>query len=687
MGVFCAVVLVCTAWAQGPQRIPRQQRPQRAAVQALVHEPGGRAVPAVVVELRRVDVSERHSATTNADGIVRFPDLKPGRYVLAVSLAKVPLYQSVEFDLRAGEVAPLAITLERALPQPPPEPWRGVGERPSLPESEAGPYRELPRAETLPQPTPEPPLPPAGSVFVNRSDRWNIPEPETRRYPKPGEFPYRKGRWWNPFDRNRWKGDYPVIGQRTFFSFTGISETVVDGRRLPVANPASGASPGTPEFFGRGGQFFLTQNFRFTFDLFHGDTAYRPVDWRIRVTPAANVNYLHAQETGIVNIDVRKGTNRTDGFAALQEAFVEYKVADLGPNYDFLSVRAGIQQFTSDFRGFLFVEEQPGIRIFGNLRSNRLEYNLAYFYFLEKDTNSLLNELNRRDQQVWIANLYVQDFVWKGYTTQFSFHYNKDDGRLQYDDNGFIVRPAPIGTVGSRNVRAYYLGWTGNGHIGRINVSHAFYQALGHETLNLLAGQPVDINAQLAALELSYDKDWARFKVSGLFASGDGDPRDGTARGFDTIVDQPAFAGGVFSLWNRQSIRVTGTGVQLVGPDSFLPNLRSNKFQGKANFVNPGLMLLNLGTEAEVTPKLRAQLNVNFMRFHRTAPLELLLFQQPIRAGIGVDYSLGLQYRPLLSENIVITGGVSALSPFQGFRDIYSDTHLVSLFSNLRFKF
>ena len=56
------------------------------------------------------------------------------------------------------------------------------------------------------------------------------------------------------------------------------------------------------------------------------------------------------RERGLVNIDTRKGTNRFDTHIGLQEAFVEAKLRDLSPNYDFVSVRAGIQQFTSDFR-------------------------------------------------------------------------------------------------------------------------------------------------------------------------------------------------------------------------------------------------------------------------------------------------------------------------------------------------
>jgi len=384
---------------------------------------------------------------------------------------------------------------------------------------------------------------------------------------------------------------------------------------------------------------------------------------------------------------VRRGTNRLDAHVGLQGAFIEAKLKDLSRNFDFLSLRAGIQPFSSDFRGFLFVDEQPGLRVFGNLFKNRWEYNLAYFYLLEKDTNSVLNTFHPRRQQVAVANLYVQDFLVRGYTTQFSVHLNKDEATMHFDENDFLVRPAPVGAVQPHQVQAGYLGWAGNGHIGWLNISHAFYQALGKDTLNPIAGRALTINAQMAAVELSVDKNWLRFKGSFLYASGDDDPRDGRARGFDSIVDAPVFAGGPFSLWRSQGIRLTGTGVAVVGPNSLFPNLRPNKEEGQANFVNPGLFLYNAGVDIELTTKLRTLINVNVLRFDRTESLELLLFQRPIRHTIGVDYSIGFQYRPPLSENMVLTFGGAALTPGQGFADIYTRKTLFSVFSNMRLQF
>jgi Carboxypeptidase regulatory-like domain len=683
------------------QRLPRQAPSKVAALEGVVHDPSGRAVPGAKVTLRNLATGKAVEATTTGDGVFRLPDLQPGRYALEIEKQGYKTLSRSDLQVAAGEIVEADLTLE---PSAPPAPL-GLPRQPELgplppaqpPPPPPGPYEKLPQASQAPSPAAPAALPPAQDVFFPEPDRWQIPIPAWQRYPqKKGENTYARSHRWDPFNRNKLKGDYPIFGQQNFFSFTGTSDTFFDARRLPSPSDVSAARPGSSDFFGKGEQAFLEQNFRLTFDLFHGDTSFRPVDWRLRFTPVFNVNFLATRELGLVNIDVRRGKQRTDDHIGLQEGFFEYKLHDLSPYYDFVSVRAGIQEFTSDFRGFLFSDSEPGLRFFGNLDDNRWQYNAAYFYMLEKDTNSGLNTIGRRHQQVLAANVYRQDFVKPGYTAEFSIHYSKDDGSVRFDRNGFLVRPAPIGAVIScaggthictHTVEAAYLGWTGDGHFGRLNITHAFYQALGQDTFNPIAGRRVTINAQMAAVELSMDKDWARFKVSAFYASGSGDPRSGHARGFDAIEDFPDFAGGIFSLWNREGIRLTGTGVLLTPPNSLLPSLRSSKDQGQANFVNPGLFLVHSGANFDLTPKLSAFVNASFLRFMRTEPLELVLFQSPIHHTIGVDYNIGASYRPPLTENIVLTGGAAALTPGQGFRDIYTGKTLFSMFLDLRMRF
>jgi hypothetical protein len=118
-----------------------------------------------------------------------------------------------------------------------------------------------------------------------------------------------------------------------------------------------------------------------------------------------------------------------------------------------------------------------------------------------------------------------------------------------------------------------------------------------------------------------------------------------------------------------------------------LPSLRTNKDEGQANFVNPGVLLVNGGLDVELTPKLRGFANVSYLRFVKTEALRALLFQEPIRSSIGIDYGLGVQYRPPLSDNIVIVGGIAAMKLGQGLQDIYTRGHLFSSFVNTRLVF
>ena len=523
---------------------------------------------------------------------------------------------------------------------------------PVAPDTQSSPYRDIvrPGGEQTPDGLPAGTLPGDEKDFVPEPDRWKYRFPEDARY--------RKGHWYDPFNRNKLKGDVPIFGNRTFLNLNFVSTTFVDGRQLPTPSNVPSERPGSSAFFGKFGQLFLSQNLAFTAELFHGDTSFRPPDWRIRITPEENVNYFATRELGIVNADPSAGTTRFDTHLGLQEGFVEVKLKDLSSEYDFVSARAGVQSFNSDFRGFIFSDQEPGLRLFGTLDSNRYEFNVAGFAMLEKDTNSGLNRFKYRNQNVFIANLYRQDFFRHGYTIQASVHYDKDDASLQYDRNNFLVRPAPVGSVQPHEIRAVYFGLTGDGHIGRLNLTHAFYEVLGSDSLNPIAGIPVRIKAQMAAAELSWDRDWLRYRVSFFYASGDRNPQGHTAGGFDGIFDNPNFAGGIFSFWNREGLRLTGSGVALDSPDSLLPGLRSSKTEGQANYVNPGLFLYNSGVDADVTPRLRAFLNLNLIRFANTESLEFILFQQPIHVGVGADSGIGFTYRPRLSENISVTSGL-----------------------------
>ncbi|HEV8140205.1 MAG TPA: carboxypeptidase-like regulatory domain-containing protein [Pyrinomonadaceae bacterium] len=550
---------------------------------------------------------------------------------------------------------------------------------------------EKTKEEPLTTVVPRKPLGAAGATTVESEpqteadrrevrDRWRIGFPEYDRYGDKGargrDIPFKKGHWYDPYNQSWLKGDYPIIGNKVFMVLSAVSSSTVELSRTPKPSDVSSARAGSAEFFGKPEQLAVNQLFQFTFEMFHGDSTFRPRDWAIKISPTISLpNYLNARETGVVNIDVRRGSTRTDTQVSLEEAFAEVKLFDVNDNFDFVSARVGIQPFVSDFRGFIFSDNNLGARIFGSFDNNRYQFNAAYFAQLEKDTNSGLNRFDRRQQNVYVANLFRQDFIRRGYTIQASALYNDDRRNVQYDRNGFLVRPALIGDVRPHAIRVGYVGINGDGHLGRLNLTNSYYYAFGRDDRNPMAGRPVHISSQMAAVEASIDHDYLRFRGSFFWAQGDRNPTDSQANGFDAIFDDPNFVGGQFSFWNRNGIRLTQTGVGLVQANSILPSLRSSKTEGQANFVNPGIFIYNAGVDVEVTQRIKAVLNLNYLRFHRTEPLEYVLFQNHIRHEIGWDLSLGVAYRPLLINNVTMTFGAATLKPGRGFRDVYTDAN------------
>jgi hypothetical protein len=163
-----------------------------------------------------------------------------------------------------------------------------------------------------------------------------------------------------------------------------------------------------------------------------------------------------------------------------------------------------------------------------------------------------------------------------------------------------------------------------------------------------------------------------RVRLSGLFQSGDSNPQGGHATGFDSVFENPQFAGADTSYFIRQSLPFIGGGiVGLNQPNGVLADLRSSKLEGQSNFINPGLILAGLGTDTDILPQLRMSTNFNYLRAAYTQPLEFLLHEANISNNLGGDLSIAFTYRPLDTQNIIfrISGGV--LIPANGLKQIY----------------
>ena len=154
-----------------------------------------------------------------------------------------------------------------------------------------------------------------------------------------------------------------------------------------------------------------------------------------------------------------------------------------------------------------------------------------------------------------------------------------------------------------------------------------------------------------------------------------------------SILDEPNIIGGPFSFWNREGLRLSQTFVGLVGRESVLPSLRTSKAEGQANFVNPGIFIYNIGWDGALTTRLRTFVNASYLRFDKTEVLQAVLFQSVIDKAIGIDTSVGFEYRPWLNDNVIIQTGVSLFAPAQGFENLLTSDTLYTPFAVLTFRY
>jgi hypothetical protein len=499
-----------------------------------------------------------------------------------------------------------------------------------------------------------------------------------------------KERWLDPYHQNTLKGDrpidpakvkwLPIKGDDWFFAANAISDTVIEPRTFPIpVGVQTTERPQSLDVFGKDASYVLSQTFIVGASLFKGSTAFKPPEIEYRVALAFNVNYVNVPERRVLSVKPSAPSHRLDSFVGVQELFVDYHLRNTSDRYDFESIRVGIQPFQSDFRGFLFNDQQLGVRFFGNRDDNRFQFNLAAFWRLEKDTNSGLNSVIQRprDDWVFVANAYRQDFLIPGFTSQVTAVYNRnrEASRIQVDDNGFPVRPALLGDLRGRDYDVVYLGYNADGRIGRLNLTASAYGALGQDRNSFFTSRPAQIRAYFGAAEFSYDHDWMRFRLSGLYASGDRHPYDNTENGFDAIFENPIFAGADTSYWIRQSIPFAGGGraIAISGRNGILNSLRSSKEEGQSNFNNPGTVLIGVGGDFDLTPTTRLSTNVNHLWFADTAVLQTLRNEGSIPKSIGWDLSAAAIWRPKATQNIVARLSAAMLAPGKGFRDLFAN--------------
>ena len=508
-------------------------------------------------------------------------------------------------------------------------------------------------------------------TYAAIEDRWRLPL----------DIGLMNERWYDPYNFNILKADRPVVGTDWFFNLGVLSDTALQPRRLPPT--LASASTGDGE------QFSAAQNLSFAVNVYKGETVFRPPDIEFRFNPIVNANFTEADATGVLFADKDRGASRWNTDIGIQQLSIDTHLRTVSDRYDFDRLRVGIQPFTADFRGFLFLDNALGVRLYGNRDNNIWQYNLAWFRRIEKNTNSGLNNIVQkglRDDDVFVANLYRQDFPVRGFNSQAVALYNRNressSGNNVDDLNGFTARPSALGLANARDYDVGYLGYNGDGHFGRVNLSASTYVALGKESASPFTGKSSDVRAWFGALEASMDFDWIRPRLSFLYASGDDNPNDNFEQGFDAVFENPMFAGGDTSYWASQS-QPYAEGIKLSGRNGILNTLRSSKEQGQSNFVNPGIQLFGVGADFDVLPELRLSVNIIELFFDDTSVLEATQNGKEIGRNIGLDTSLGLVYRPFQSQNVIFRLSGAVLLPGDGFKDLYGDKLGYSVLSNL----
>jgi hypothetical protein len=156
---------------------------------------------------------------------------------------------------------------------------------------EAGNRRAPGRAPPIPgvEPVVNPEALPPPEAFEHGGemplqDRWRILDALGN-----GENPL------DPYNTNTFKADKPVFGEDWFFNVGAIADTIYQPARDPTGIGGQyTARPNESNTFGRYGRTQVIETDILELALIKGDTAFKPPDFELRITPAFNYNYTTA---------------------------------------------------------------------------------------------------------------------------------------------------------------------------------------------------------------------------------------------------------------------------------------------------------------------------------------------------------------------------------------------------------
>ncbi len=497
--------------------------------------------------------------------------------------------------------------------------------------------------------------------------------------------------WLDPYHQNTLKGDRPINRAKVpwlpihdddwFFVANAVSDTVIEPRTFPIpVGVQTTERPQSLDVFGKQASHVASQTFILGASLYKGSTTFKPPEIEYRVALAINVSHVDVPERRILDVRPSAPSHRTDSFVGVQELFVDYHVRNVSDRYDFDSIRVGIQPFQADFRGFLFNDQQLGIRLFGNRDGNRFQYNLAAFWRLEKDTNSGLNS---------VITASARRFRLRRQRLSPGFHrpraHQPGHRSLEPQPRGrrhphrrqrLPGAPRPARRLARAQLRRR-LSRLQRRRPCRPDQPHRLHLCRDRARQPQLLHRPprehprvfrrgrTQLRSQLDALPPLRPLRFAATTTPTTTA------RQASTRSSRTRSSRaPTLAIGSAS---RSPSRAAVARSRSTAATACSIRLRSSKEEGQSNFNNPGTVLLGVGGDFDLTPKVRVSANVNHLAFVDTIVLQTLRNEGTIPKNIGWDLSTAAIWRPKATQNIVMRLSGAVLLPGSGFRDLFAN--------------
>ncbi len=400
-----------------------------------------------------------------------------------------------------------------------------------------------------------------------------------------------------------------------------------------------------------------------------------PDRWKLHLAVGGHA-LLDRGNTVLTNNNYRREDDDEETDLALEESWLQVAV-----NKKFgINVRVGIQDYKSDLIGSIYSDTDLGVRVTGSYKG--VDWSLYGTNRLENDLLSDFNQITSfRDQQVYIAHL--QFNIGKTIVKP-SIHFNIDEE----GDHG-------RGRAGrDEDVEALYFGFTTYGPIGPVNLLTGLYGVFGNQdNVSLVGAIPLrdqNIRAFVAYFDVSYPMLNGKIAphLGAFYASGDNDPFDSEATGFDAISDHVDVWGSKgFMIDDRVSLGALG-GRTLMRHDSPYTSLRDT--DANSNFVNPGAVALNIGLNTKPCEKLSVDTNFTYFWWKETDSLEAIMaalgIPDNLGSTLGFEFNIEANYKFTDKFNINASGTIYKTN--QEIRKVYGDNDLaINITGGIQYNF